>query len=152
MADEGTGTSSTQGPAAEAFKPDFNQIAQTYALQALMGCGLMENPANGKREKDLLMARYHIGVLEVLEEKTRGNLTPAETQALTEVLHQVRMAYMQSEREGASQPESQPQAAGATQPAGDDGGEAGADTDPEPTETEEKPGDTPAEEQEKPSE
>lgn len=152
MADEGVGASPAEGPGAEAFKPDFNQIAQTYALQALMGCGLMENPANGKREKDLKMARYHIGVLEVLEEKTRGNLTPAEAQALTEVLHQVRMAYMQSEREGASQPESEPRAAGATQPEEDSGGEAGAGSAPEPSETEEKPGDEPAPDQEKPSE
>ena len=41
MADEGVGASPVEGPGAEAFQPDFTQIAQTYALQALMGCGLI---------------------------------------------------------------------------------------------------------------
>ena len=63
-------------------------------LQALIACGQVPNPLSKKREKDLDLAKYHIGVLEVLEEKTKGNLTEEEGRALRELLHESRMAYL----------------------------------------------------------
>jgi hypothetical protein len=43
---------------------------------------------------DLAGARGLIGLLEVLERKTKGNRTPEEEQVLTGVLYELRMAYL----------------------------------------------------------
>ena len=74
--------------------PDFNQIIQTFWLQAMMCCGKVMNPVTRKYEKELRMAQYHIGVLEVLEKKTRNNLTENESRVLVDLLDQARMAYV----------------------------------------------------------
>ena len=39
-------------------------------------------------------AKHHIDTLEMLQEKTSGNLTDEETKILSEALHALRMAYV----------------------------------------------------------
>lgn len=75
---------------------DFSQIIQAFGVQVLLACGNVENPITGKKEKDLNLAKYHIGVLEILSEKTQGNLSPEESQSLEEILHHARMAYLEA--------------------------------------------------------
>lgn len=43
---------------------------------------------------DLVGARYFIDMLQVLEDKTRGNRSPAEDQLLTGLLHELRMVFV----------------------------------------------------------
>lgn len=74
--------------------PDLSQLIQTFWLQALVACGKVMNPISKKYERDLKMARYHIGVLELIEKKTAGNLTEGESKILTDLLDQARMAYV----------------------------------------------------------
>ena len=57
------------------------------------------NPITKKYEHDLTLANYQIGILEVLEQKTKGNLTPEEDKLLNELLHNVRMAYIDASGE-----------------------------------------------------
>ena len=45
---------------------------------------------------NLEMAKHNIDLLELLQEKTKGNLTPDEDQLLTHLLFQVRMTYVQN--------------------------------------------------------
>ena len=47
---------------------------------------------------DMELARYAIDMLGVVEEKTRGNLSTAETQLLEVTLHDLRMAYLDATR------------------------------------------------------
>jgi hypothetical protein len=56
------------------------------ASQALMQFGELPNPISGTREENLPYARYTVQLLEVLEEKTRGNRTPEEEQYLAGML------------------------------------------------------------------
>ncbi len=63
-------------------------------MQAMMGLGLMPNPATGKPEVDLDQTRHFIDTLAMLQEKTKGNRTPEETAVLENLLHQLRMAYV----------------------------------------------------------
>lgn len=81
-------------------KPDLSQIISVFGMQALMACGKIMNPVTRKFETDLLLANYHIGVLEVLDAKTAGNLTQEEQQVLEDTLHQARMAYLDAQRGG----------------------------------------------------
>ena len=75
---------------------DFSQIIQAFGVQVLLTCGNVENPITGKKEKDLTLAKYHIGVLEILREKTKGNLSPDESGALEDILHHARMAFLEA--------------------------------------------------------
>lgn len=75
----------------------FVQLVQTFGLQALMASGRIANPITQETEVDLALAQYHIGVLEVLQAKTQGNLTSEEEGALCECLHDARMAFVEAQ-------------------------------------------------------
>jgi hypothetical protein len=71
-------------------------LATTLFLQAMTSLGLMPDPASGKAEKNLPLARHFIDMLEVLQEKTEGNRTPDESADLESMLYQLHMAFVQS--------------------------------------------------------
>jgi hypothetical protein len=79
-------------------------LCTTLATQAMIALGQVPNPITGKVELRLKQAKHHIDTLGVLEEKTTGNRTPEENSLFTELLHQLRMAYvmMQSAPESAA--------------------------------------------------
>jgi hypothetical protein len=47
---------------------------------------------------DFEMARHNIDLLELLQQKTQGNLSADETQLLNHLLFQLRMGYVQAEK------------------------------------------------------
>jgi len=49
----------------------------------------------------MVSARRTIDLLEVLQEKTRGNLTPVESRLLEDVLYELRLSYVEVEKRGA---------------------------------------------------
>lgn len=50
---------------------------------------------DGGSAEDLPMARFHVDLLDVLRQKTAGNLTAQESEALEDVLYRLRMRYVQ---------------------------------------------------------
>jgi Domain of unknown function (DUF1844) len=65
-------------------------------MQNILLClGLLEHPEAGQTEPDLEAAKMFIDQLEMIGEKTRGNLTPEEEKFLTGVLTELRMAFVQ---------------------------------------------------------
>lgn len=94
---------SARGPLPPA---SFSMLVSTLSTQALVCLGTVENPVTGKAEKDLDQSKHFIDTLQVLQEKTRGNLTPEEDALLESVLHELRMAYVQvASAGGAGAPE-----------------------------------------------
>ena len=73
---------------------DFLFLVGTLYLQGAMALGLMPNPISGKAEVKLNQAKHAIDLLAMLQEKTKGNLEPDETEELDVALHQLRMAYV----------------------------------------------------------
>ena len=69
-------------------------LISTFYSQAMMALGVMPNPTTGEKEADLRMAKHFIDTLEMLEEKTKGNVEEEETKMFDEVLHLLRMAYV----------------------------------------------------------
>jgi hypothetical protein len=69
--------------------------------QAMVALGLIRNPVTGKAEKELPLARYFIDLIDILEQKTKGNLDPDEAAALDETLYTLRMAYVHRSKETA---------------------------------------------------
>ena len=74
----------------------FILFISSLATQALVALGEIENPVTGKKETNLAQAKFTIDTLGVIEEKTRGNLTPEETRYLEGVLYDLKMSFVSS--------------------------------------------------------
>ena len=72
----------------------FDVFVSGLSMEALVGLGDLPHPVTKKRAVNLAQAKYLIDLLGVLEDKTRGNLTPDESQLLNDVLYQLRMRYL----------------------------------------------------------
>lgn len=78
---------------------DFRILLQSFASQAMVSMGKMQNPLTGKTEVNLPWARYFIDVIAMLEEKTKANLDPAESSVLTSTLNTLRLTFVETEKE-----------------------------------------------------
>jgi len=76
-------------------KGDLASLINMLTTQALFALGVLRIKEQEDREPDLEMARYNIDMLEVLEEKTKGNLTADEEAILKNTLSELRMGYVQ---------------------------------------------------------
>ena len=74
-------------------KGDFAALVSMLVTQALFSMGLLQSEGQ-KKEPDLELAKYNIDMLETLQEKSKGNLSPEEEKVLEDTLSQVRMAYV----------------------------------------------------------
>jgi Domain of unknown function (DUF1844) len=80
-------------------KPDFAALLVSLGHSALYHLGLVADPQSGQRgERNLALARETIDLVEMLEEKTRGNLTPDEEHLLKDLLYDLRMRYVEAAR------------------------------------------------------
>jgi hypothetical protein len=76
---------------------DFNALVLSLGSSAIVHLGEAPDPTSGqKREKpEFTMAQQSIDLLGMLQEKTRGNLTPEEARFLENMLFDLRMLYVQ---------------------------------------------------------
>ena len=89
---------------------DFRTLVASLASQAMMGLGAYGDPQTGRVVVDVVGAQFAIDLLGVLEEKTKGNLTPEEATELTEVLAQLRSRFVYVAKLVASQMQARAQA------------------------------------------
>jgi hypothetical protein len=72
----------------------FEQIVQSIYMATMMQLGGATQP--GEQPKvDLMGARQSIDMLAILEEKTKGNLTSAESGLMDNALFEVRMGFLE---------------------------------------------------------
>ncbi len=74
----------------------FIEFVMMQAQQAAMFLGRIPNPQTGEPEINLDLARLFIDQLEMVQEKTRGNLTKEEGEILTRVLSDLQLAFVQA--------------------------------------------------------
>lgn len=74
--------------------PSFFDLVQMLMEPAVIYLGDMPLP-DGQSAEDLEMARLHIDMLDVLRQKTAGNLTAQESASLEDLLHRLRLRYVQ---------------------------------------------------------
>jgi len=74
---------------------DFPTFVLSLGSAAMMGLGLAPRPDSGKQEVDLEMARQNISLLELIQSKTRNNLTPDEEKMLERILFEVRTKFVE---------------------------------------------------------
>jgi hypothetical protein len=76
-------------------RSEFARIVSSLATTAYSALGLLSDPVAGARHPDLAVARQMIDWLAVLEQKTRGNLSFEESDLLSRVLYELRLAYVE---------------------------------------------------------
>lgn len=82
----------------------FIEFVMMHAQNAALFLGQIPNPKTGEAEINLDLARMFIDQLEMVQEKTRGNLTNEETMVLRNALSNLQMAFV--EVSGGARPES----------------------------------------------
>ena len=73
---------------------DFATLVLSLSASAMAHLGVPPEPGAPAPEKDLPLARQTIDILELLREKTRGNLDPAEEELLRGALHDLHLKYV----------------------------------------------------------
>jgi hypothetical protein len=91
--DPETGSGSPAGP--EFLPPlEFGSIVILLYFPALVQLGLVEDPGTGERQENLGLAKRNIDLLDLLRDRTKGNLEAEEQKFLDGVLDQLKLAYL----------------------------------------------------------
>ena len=72
----------------------FVQLISSLHGAALMQMGKMKNPATDKLERNLEQAELTIEMLDMLKEKTKGNLSPDEEKFVSTVISELKLNYV----------------------------------------------------------
>jgi hypothetical protein len=78
-------------------------LLTTLATESLIAMGQIPHPATGKIEVQRHQATYLIDLIDMLREKTKGNLNPGEQQLIESMLHQLRMVFVETIGQSAQQ-------------------------------------------------
>jgi hypothetical protein len=87
----------------------FAHLMMSLAQSALLGMGKIVHPATGKAEVDLNGAQQAIDMLEMLKERTHGNLDTEEERALTQTLSMLQVNYVETAQATPSTPSPSPE-------------------------------------------
>ncbi len=79
---------------------DLTTFLLSISSAVLIGLGLVPDPSGRAPAVDLEMARQNIDLLELIEEKTRGNRTPAEDTLIQQLLFETRMRFVEVQKSG----------------------------------------------------
>ncbi len=75
----------------------FSTLVLSLSTSTMVHLGASPGPEAGEApEMNLPLARQTIDILEMLSEKTKGNLEPQEAALLDSVLHQVHIKYVEA--------------------------------------------------------
>ena len=78
----------------------FAHFILSLGTTAAIHFGDLPDPATGELgETDLLAASQMIELIAMLQEKTRGNLEPAEAKLLEDLLFDLRMRFVQAQQQ-----------------------------------------------------
>jgi hypothetical protein len=72
----------------------FTNFVLSLSTSALFHFGDFPDPAGGKSEKNLPAAKQTIDILDVISEKTKGNLNEQESQLIQGVLYELKLRYV----------------------------------------------------------
>lgn len=73
----------------------FDMLLMQHHTQAMLAMGMIPDPATGQVIKNKSAAKFHIDMLGIIQERTKGNLNQGEEEALNGVLHNLRMMFVE---------------------------------------------------------
>jgi len=78
--------------------PNHNILFMQLIIQnqqiAMMAMGKIKNPVTDKIDRNLEHAKLYIDTLDMLQDKTKGNLSEYEEKLLTETLKELKLNYV----------------------------------------------------------
>lgn len=86
----------------------FVEFVMMQAQNAALFLGEIPNPATGRPEVNLDLARMFIDQLEMIAAKTKGNLSPDEDEILASTLTQLRLSFVRAGGLGSSSSSPEP--------------------------------------------
>ncbi len=78
----------------ELFKMDFSTFLLSLNASALIHLGEIPDPASKERAVNISAVKHTIEILEIIQEKTKGNLEGEEEKLMDDVLFNLRMKYV----------------------------------------------------------
>jgi len=78
--------------------PGFETLVSYLSTTAMFQLGLIPGPSGERIPVDMPNAKRTVDLLEVLQEKTQGNLTARESRLLDDVLYELRMSYVEMQK------------------------------------------------------
>ena len=87
-------------PSPAAPPVSFHTLVSYLATTAMFQLGLLAGPSGERIPLDLANARRTLDLLDILQEKTRGNLTPEEGKLLDDVLYELRLSFLEIQKGG----------------------------------------------------
>ncbi|MBF0224023.1 MAG: DUF1844 domain-containing protein [Desulfobacterales bacterium] len=75
-------------------KMNFSTFILSLNSSVLINLGLIEDPFLKKKDKNLILAKQSIDIIDMLFEKTKGNLTKEEDSFIKNILFELRMLYV----------------------------------------------------------
>lgn len=72
----------------------FIYLISSFEMAAMQGLGKINNPVTGKIEKSLEQAQFSIDIIDMIKEKTKGNLTDYETRFIDTISSQLKLNYV----------------------------------------------------------
>ena len=82
----------------------FMQLIIQNQQIAMMAMGKIKNPVTDKIERNLEHAKVYIDTLDMLQAKTKGNLSEYEEKFLTETLKELKLNYVDEADKDKKQP------------------------------------------------
>ena len=89
---------STQKDLPKIPEASFSLFVSSLVTQALFSLGEVENPFSKTIEQNLDQAKFTIDTLQIIKDKTSGNLTDDETKLLDTALYDLRMRYVEKSK------------------------------------------------------
>ncbi len=102
MEEEAKAAGATGKAASGDTAPNFLELVNLLAMQAAVSLGGYSGPGGETSPPNPAAGKHFIDLLEVLEAKTKGNLSAEEQKVLGTVTHEIRMAYVQAVTPGAA--------------------------------------------------
>ncbi len=72
----------------------FMYLVGSFEMSAMMAMGKIKNPMTDKTEKDLAQAQFSIDILDMMKEKTSGQLSEYESKYLDNTIGQLKLNYL----------------------------------------------------------
>ncbi len=85
--------------------PSFLDLVMSLQMGAMVNLGMVQTNEGRRSPVNLPAAKDSIDLLDILKEKTKGNLTEEESGVLTEGLYHLRMAYVAALNAAVSAPD-----------------------------------------------
>ncbi len=75
---------------------NFSSFLLSLSSSTLLHLGEIADPQSGEKKKDLALAKQSIDIINLLKDKTKGNLTQEEEKLLEHLLYDLRMRFVKA--------------------------------------------------------